>query len=88
MDVELIEFEGESDHVHLLIGYNPRITVSKIVNQLKGVSSYRIRKLKPTEFQNKLWGDALWSPSYFACSCGGASLEKIKEYIRSQDRPD
>ena len=43
-DAELIEFDGERDHVHLLVNYLPKISVSKLVNSLKGVSSHLIRK--------------------------------------------
>lgn len=70
----LIEFEGEEDHVHLLIEYPPKIAISKLVNSLKGVSSRLIRKKDYPTVQNALWGGNLWSPSYFASSCGGAQL--------------
>jgi REP element-mobilizing transposase RayT len=43
-EAELIEFEGEGDHVHLLVNYPPKVTISKLVNSLKGVSSRLIRK--------------------------------------------
>ena len=83
---ELVEFDGEKDHVHLLIHYPPKISVSKLVNSLKGVSS-RYLKTNFPELEKYYWGNALWSPSYFAGSCGGAPLENIKEYIRSQETP-
>lgn len=83
---ELVEFDGEKDHVHLLIHYPPKISVSKLVNSLKGVSS-RYLKTNFPELEKYYWGNALWSPSYFAGSCGGAPLEIIKEYIRSQETP-
>ena len=38
-EAELIEFDGEKDHVHLLVNYHPKVTISKLVNSLKGVSS-------------------------------------------------
>jgi len=86
-DAELIEFEGEGDHVHLLVNYPPKVSISKLVNSLKGVSSGYIRKANYPEIQKKLWGTKLWSASYFAGSCGGASLDVIKKYIESQDAP-
>ena len=79
-EAELTEFNGEDDHVHLLINYPPKVAVSNLVNSLKGVSSRHLRKDFP-EIKNKLWGGSLWSPSYFASSCGGAPLEIIKQYI-------
>ena len=86
-DAQLVEFDGEKDHVHLLIHYPPKISVSKLVNSLKGVSS-RYLKTNFPELEKYYWGNALWSPSYFAGSCGGAPLEIIKEYIRSQETPN
>jgi putative transposase len=86
-EATLETFEGEGDHVHLLINYPPKISPSKLVNSLKGVSSRHIRNANYPEIRKKLWGNALWSPSYFAGSCGGATLDVVKEYIEQQDRP-
>ncbi|SDY49706.1 putative transposase [Acinetobacter kyonggiensis] len=85
-EAELTEFNGEDDHVHLLINYPPKVAVSNLVNSLKGVSSRHLRKDFP-EIKNKLWGGSLWSPSYFASSCGGVPLEIIKQYIEQQQTP-
>ncbi|WFE69622.1 IS200/IS605 family transposase [Thiomicrospira sp. R3] len=86
-EAELVEFNGEHDHVHLLINYPPKVAISNLVNSLKGVSSRLIRKKNYPEIQKKLWGNTLWSPSYFAGSCGGAPLSIIKQYIEQQQRP-
>ncbi|OTG75297.1 IS200/IS605 family transposase [Acinetobacter terrae] len=85
-EAELTEFNGEDDHVHLLINYPPKVAVSNLVNSLKGVSSRHLRKQYP-EIKSKLWGGSLWSPSYFASSCGGAPLEITKQYIEQQQTP-
>ena len=84
-EAELVEFDGEDDHVHLLVNYPPKVAVSKLVNSLKGVSSLLIRKREYPSI--KLWGNALWSPSYFAGSCGGAPIEIIRQYIEQQQAP-
>lgn len=84
---ELIEFDGEDDHVHLLVNYPPKVAVSKLVNSLKGVSSLLVRKMNFPNIQKKLWGGALWSPSYFAASCGGAPIAIIRAYIEQQRTP-
>lgn len=83
----LVEFEGERDHVHLLIEYPPKLAVSKLVNSLKGVSSRLIRKKGYPGIQKALWGGSLWSPSYFAGACGGAPLAVIRQYIEQQSSP-
>jgi len=85
-EAELVEFNGEEDHVHLLVNYPPKMTVSKLVNSLKGVSSRRLRQKFPA-LTKKYWKGVLWSPSYFAGSCGGAPLTVIKQYIEQQQEP-
>lgn len=84
---ELIEFNGDDDHVHLLVNYPPKMAVSKLVNSLKGVSSFLLRKKNYPNIKKKLWGGALWSPSYFAASCGGAPIAVIRTYIEQQRTP-
>lgn len=83
----LVQCDGGHDHVHLLINYPPTCPVSRLVNSLKGVSSRLIRKKCYLSIQQALWGKNLWSPSYFAGSCGGASLDVIRRYIESQNTP-
>ena len=86
-EATLVEFDGEDDHVHLLVHYPPKVSVSALVNSLKGVSSRLIRKKKYPRIQKKLWGGSLWSPSYFAGSCGGAPIAVIRQYIEQQKTP-
>ncbi len=86
-EAELIEFDGEDDHVHLLINYPPKVSISTLVNSLKGVSSRMIRKKDYALIKQKLWGNALWSPSYFAGSCGGAPIDIVRQYIEQQQTP-
>lgn len=83
---ELVEFDGEKDHVHLLVHYPPTVQLSKLVNSLKGVSSRRLRKEVP-EVARHYWKNQLWSPSYFAGSCGGAPIEVVRQYIEQQNSP-
>jgi putative transposase len=85
---ELREFNGEDDHVHLLVHYPPTVTLSKLVNSLKGVSARYLRQEFSSHLSRYLWGGHLWSPSYFAGSCGGPPLAVVKEYIENQKRPD
>ena len=87
-EAELVEFDGEDDHVHLLVTYPPKIAISALVNSLKGVSSRLIRKKRYPSIQKKLWGGSLWSPSYFAGSCGGAPISILRQYIEDQRTPN
>jgi len=86
-EARLVEFDGENDHVHLLVEYPPKVSISKLTNSLKGVSSRLIRKKGYPPIQNALWGKNLWSPSYFAGACGGAPLSVIRQYIEQQSSP-
>lgn len=84
---ELHEFNGEDDPVHLLVHYPPTVALSKLVNSLKGVSARYLRKEHSAHLRRYLCGSHLWSPSYFAASCGGAPLAVVKQYIENQKRP-
>lgn len=84
----LTEFNGEADHVHLLIHYPPTVQLSTLVNSLKGVSARRLRQEFPEHIRKYSWGNHFWSPSYFVASAGGAPLSIIAEYITNQTRPD
>jgi putative transposase len=85
-DAHLLEMNGESEHVHLLINYPPKHSVASLVNSLKGVSSRLLRVARP-DMGKRYWKDVLWSPSYFAASCGGAPLGIIKQYVEQQKTP-
>jgi putative transposase len=83
MNFQVLEFNGEDNHVHALIEYPPKLSISQIVNALKGVSSRRYGQAG----YKKPHREALWSPGYFAISVGGAPLEILKEYIKNQEKP-
>lgn len=86
-EVELREFNGEADHVHLLVHYPPKIALSKLINSLKGVSSRYLRAEYTGRINRIGMGSVFWSRSYFAASCGGAPLAVIRQYIEQQRRP-
>ncbi len=85
---KVTEFNGESDHVHLVISYPPDVEVSKLVNNLKTVSSRLIRKEfneQVNRFYNK---PVFWTGAYFVASCGSVTLEQLKSYVEKQGSPD
>ena len=86
-DTELVNFNGENNYVHLLVSYPPKCSISKLVNGLKGASSRKIKMMHPELSKPTYMKDALWSPSYFAASVGGAPIDVLKRYIEQQDRP-
>ena len=83
----LIEFNGESDHVHLLVNFSPQVQLSKLIANLKTVSSRLLRK----EFQAKLeriyTKPVFWSGSYFVASCGGVTIQTLRNYVEGQALP-
>jgi putative transposase len=99
----LVEFNGERDHVHLLLQYTPQTEPSKLINNLKTVSSRYLRKEFVAEVnsgalrtvspsmkaqQDKVyWKDVLWTSGYFIASCGGVTIDQLRKYIEEQDRP-
>ena len=84
---ELVEFNGEHDHVHLLVNYPPKVALSKLVASLKGVSS-RLLRQQFGDFHPWLkQRGVLWSPSYFTSSCGGAPIDILRQYIEDQQTP-
>jgi putative transposase len=85
-EATLKEMNGEGDHVHLLVEYPPKVAISSLVRSLKGVSSRMLRQERP-DIAGHYWKKQLWSPSYFAASCGGAPISIIKQYVEQQQRP-
>ncbi|WP_078565392.1 IS200/IS605 family transposase [Streptomyces sp. AA1529] len=84
----LTGFNGEADHVHLLVHYPPKITLSGLVNSLKGVSARRPRAEYTGRVNRAVIHGHFRSPSCFAGSVGGAPLHLVKDYIEQQKRPD
>jgi putative transposase len=85
---ELKEFNGEADHVHLLISYPPDVEVSKLVNNLKTVSSRLIRRDFAERLNQVYSKPVFWSGAYFVASSGGTTLEQLKAYVEGQQSPD
>ena len=86
-ETELVEFNGENNHVHLLVNFPPKVALAKLVNSLKGVSSRRLRQEFPDLVRHYYRANKLWSGSSFAGSVDGAPLSIMKQYIEQQNRP-
>lgn len=83
-DFKIEVFESDVDHIHFLIRYLPRFSISQIVRRLKQSSISRIWKLYPS-LVNHYWKQKIfWSDGYFVCSIGEASPDTIRQYILSQ----
>lgn len=87
LNAELVEFNGESGHVHLLVAYPPTLAISVLAQRLKGRTAHAVRREYTGVCVRARMRGHLWSPSYFAVSRGGAPLSIIKQYIDGQARP-
>jgi putative transposase len=85
MEVEILSGHVSRDHVHLLLGYAPKLSISKIVQRLKGKSSWRMMQ-EFRELKRKFWGQRMWGRGYFVASSGNVTDEVIMEYIAQQDK--
>ena len=83
----MLEFNGEADHLHLLIELPPKASISMVVNSLKTVTARLMRRDHPAHLKKYFWKPVLWSRSYFVASCGGAPLSVLKRYIEQQAAP-
>jgi putative transposase len=87
-DCKLVEFNGEENHIHLLFQYHPDLQLSTLVNNLKSVSSRRLRQEFTDRVDTFYHKDVLWNGSYFVASCGGVTVSTLRKYIENQDSPE
>jgi putative transposase len=87
-ECKLVEFNGEENHVHLLFQYLPQMELTKLINNLKTVSSRRLRSEFEDQVNKFYYKDVLWNGSYFIASCGGVTVSTLRKYIENQDSPE
>jgi putative transposase len=84
-DFEIVEMETDKDHIHIMIQYIPRVSISAIINRIKSISTKRIWDLHQIVLQKHFWKEkTFWTDGYFVCSIGEASPETIRNYIINQ----
>ena len=83
--VDLMEWNHDNDHIHLLFKAKPNTEISKLLNAYKSASSRRIKNEFP-EIRKQLWKEYFWSKSYCLVTTGGAPLEVVKQYIENQGK--
>lgn len=83
-DVEILKGHVSQDHVHLLVSVPPHLSISKLVQYLKGKSSYKLMS-ENKDMSRVFWGRHLWSRGYFVATSGNVTDEIILEYISKQD---
>lgn len=83
-DVEILKGHVSRDHVHLFVSVPPHLAISKLVEYLKGKSSYKLM-IENKQFSREFWGRHVWGRGYFVASSGNITDEVIIEYIENQD---
>jgi putative transposase len=85
---QLTEFNGEADHVHLLVDFHPDNRLSALIGSMKSASSRIVQQEFADELSKVYRKPVFWSGSYYVASTGGAPIERVKAYIKSQEMPD
>jgi len=83
--IDIINQEYDKDHIHILFGATPQISLVKFINSLKGVSARYLRKEFP-KLKKILWKDSFWSSSYCLITTGQVTLAQLKKYVESQGK--
>jgi putative transposase len=87
MGVEILSGVVSRDHVHVLVSVPPQISISKLVQRIKGKTSYKMQR----EFEvlrKQYWGQRMWARGYFACTTGNVTDDMIKDYIAGHTETD
>ena len=83
-DVEIIKGHVSNDHIHLFVSVPPHMAISKLVQYLKGKSSYKLMQ-ENKQISKEFWGRHIWGRGYFVATSGNVTDEVIMEYIKNQD---
>lgn len=83
---EVLEMNGEADHIHLLISAPPQICLANVINSLKTATSRLVRKQYAGHLAGFYRKPYFWSQSYLILSSGGAPIEVIRRYIQDQGK--
>ncbi len=86
-DVEILKGHVSKDHVHLMVSIAPQVTISRLVQRLKGKSSFKLLS-EFAPLRKVYWGRHVWARGYFCCSTGNVTDEMVKEYIENQRLED
>ena len=85
-EIIIIKGHVSADHIHLYVSAPPRLSVSKMMQYIKGKSSYQLQREYPA-LKKRYWGQHLWARGYFCATSGTVTDEMIKAYIEQQDVP-
>jgi putative transposase len=85
LDVQIIRGHVSRDHVHIMVSAPPYISVSKLVQSMKGRTSRKLLD-EYKSLKRVFWGQHLWARGYFVASSGNVTDEVIMKYIEEQEK--
>ena len=85
-EIIIIKGHVSADHIHLYVSAPPRLSVSKMMQYIKGKTSRRLQQEYPS-LRKRYWGQHLWACGYFCAMAGSVTDEMIQAYIEQQDKP-
>ena len=85
-EIIIIKGHVSADHIHLYVSAPPRLSVSKMMQYIKGKTSRRLQQEYPS-LRKRYWGQHLWARGYFCATGGSVTDEMIQAYIEQQDKP-
>lgn len=86
-DVEILKGHVSHDHVHMFVSVPPHMAISKLVQYMKGKSSYKLLQ-EAKNLSKQFWGRHLWGRGYFVATSGNITDEVIMEYIKNEDNQE
>ena len=72
------------DHIHLFVSIPPQVTISRLVQWLKGKTAHHLMA-EFAHVKKQFGGRHLWARGYFCCSSGNITGEMVTEYIANQN---
>lgn len=87
MHVEILKGVISKEHVHMLVSIPPQVSVSKLVQKVKGKTSYKMQR-EYSSLRKQYWGQRMWARGYYACSTGNVTDEMLREYIENHPEKD
>ena len=83
-DIDIVELEVPTDHIHLVIRSEPKVSPSSIMQIIKSISAREFFRLHPEVKRKYFWGGKLWTQSYFVETIDNATEEVIRQYVQDQ----
>ena len=83
-NIEIVELEVPTDHIHMVVRSEPKVSPSDIMQIIKSISARQFFRLHPEIKKKYFWGGKLWTQSYFVETIGNANEETIRRYVQNQ----